>query len=116
MGRFLGEDYINKKSGQVDLKEKYRIINEAKKAKKAEKKEKYGNENLPVVEIRIPTYWGDELSNGPIRNKYIDLGLPHHQSWIDALERLWRVNKAINAGTYPKGVYEGPVKRKIIRT
>lgn len=98
------------------LAEKYKLINLAKEQKKAEKKEKYGNENLPVVEIRIPMYWGNELSNGPIRNEYIDLELPHHQSWVDDLERLWRVNKAIQAGTYPEGIYKEPVKRKIIRT
>lgn len=119
----LGKAYIEKKKNQtkltpMELEEKYRAINEAKYLKREEKKAKYKdvNENLPVVEIRIPNYWLDEPSNGPIRNKYIDLELPKYKDWLDRLEWLWRVSKAMHANKYPSDIYMGPVKRKIIRT
>lgn len=105
MNEILGEKYL--------LKKKYAAANKAKEEKRRAKKEKYHNENFPVVEMRIPTFWNDDVSNGPIRNKYIDISPgERHEDWPAALEEAWRVNTFIRTGER----YTGPVKYKIIRT
>lgn len=79
----------------------------AKEAAKAARKAQFKNENLPVVEIKIPHVWADT-------GKEIDLD--KHSDWLDAMEYGWRINRAIHANTYPHSLYQGPVRRKIIRT
>jgi len=85
-----------------------------REAKRAAKKNKYGNQNIPTVEVRIPWEWADESSNDPIAGKEIEDRIV--DDWIKALEWNWRVADAIRRDAYPHDIYRGPVKIKIIRT
>lgn len=105
------------------LKAKYSDKSAEKEAAKAAKKAKYAEinaeKNMKTYEVRIPMYWGDEPSNGPIRNKYIDLEEEHYKSWVDNLVRIEIISEAMRKyGT--AWIYYidnmGPYKVKVVRT
>jgi len=98
----------------IPTPEEARAIKAAKEAVKKAKKEKYGNQNIPTVEIRIPWTWCDEPSNGPIAGKELRQELV--DQWIIDAEEGWRISEAIRREAYPHDIYRGPVKRRIIRT
>lgn len=89
-----------------ELKKKYAADNAVKEAKKQDKKDKYKNENLPVVEIIVP--WQHE-HKGKVYE--IDLERPPWNSLPEAYEHNWRTGYIVNNGRDP-----GPCKFKIIRT
>lgn len=94
----LGEAFL-KKYGDTSKQKKAE-----KELKKAEKKAKYGNENLPVIEMRIPLE--------------IDLEKPPWDSYIKALEENWRHARYIHAinNCRPIPDPKEKVRYKIIRT
>lgn len=94
--------------------EEAKAIKAAKEAAKRAKKEKYGNQNIPIVEVKIPWCWADEPSNKSIAGK--ELRQEIVDQWIIDAERGWRVSDAIRRDAYPHDIYRGPVKLKIIRT
>lgn len=104
------------------LKAQYGDKSAEKAAKKAAKQALYGDanadKNMKTYEVRIPMYWSDEPSNGPIRNKYIDLDEERYKTWVDDLVRCQMISEAMNEfGTaWRFGLYDKPYKVKLIRT
>lgn len=98
----------------IPTPEQQAAMKAAKEAKKAAKKAKYGavneDKNIPVCEMLIPWAWVDEASNGSIAGKEIDL--EKHPDWLDSLEEAFRNNPVHHGGQR----YEGPLRRKIVRT
>lgn len=118
-----GEPNMSKKTPEeiAALKAKYGDQSAEKEAAKAAKKAKFAEQNadrnMPVCEIRVPKRWVDELSNGSIAWKEIDLDLSQWLDYLDRLEWHWRTNFAYTQRGYePDKIYLGPCKRKIVRT